>query len=109
MSRSHKRYPFCRRVGARASTKRWLARCWIDVYLGPPDFVVHDQGTNFASSEFRGTARLWSINCVEVPVEAHNAVGKVERAHALIRRAWEIISAESKGSTEAILQMAVKP
>ena len=30
-----------------------LRLCWIDVYVGPPDVIVHDAGTNFDSAEFR--------------------------------------------------------
>ena len=46
----------------------------------------------------------------EVPVEAHWSIGKVERYHAPLRRAFNIISAElgSNVSKDVILQMAVK-
>ncbi|KAM4054443.1 integrase core domain-containing protein [Hirsutella rhossiliensis] len=30
-----------------------LRTVWIDTYLGPPDTIRHDAGTNFASMEFR--------------------------------------------------------
>ncbi|XMA09892.1 hypothetical protein WAI453_002683 [Rhynchosporium graminicola] len=91
----------------------WSAfrHCWIDVYVGPPDRVVHDAGTNFSSTEFRQNAKSMSIEVVEVPVEAHNAVGKVERYHGMLRRAYEIIEDELKGqgvSREVMLQMAIK-
>ncbi|EED18953.1 conserved hypothetical protein [Talaromyces stipitatus ATCC 10500] len=88
-----------------------LRLCWIDCYLGPPDQIVHDAGTNFASDEFRQYAKSMAIHIREVLVEAHNAVGKVERYHAPLRRAYEIIQEELKGENvlkEAILQMAVK-
>ncbi|EED13594.1 hypothetical protein TSTA_098510 [Talaromyces stipitatus ATCC 10500] len=60
---------------------------WIDTYLGPPDVISHDAGTNFAANEF-----------------------KVERYHALLCRAFNIISAEmgSTISKDVVLQMAVK-
>lgn len=29
-----------------------LRLCWIDTYLGPPDLIVHDAGTNFTGTEF---------------------------------------------------------
>jgi hypothetical protein len=86
-----------------------LRLCWIDVYLGPPDQIVHDAGKNFSSAEFRQQAKAMAIDVKEVPVEAHNSVGKVERYHAPLRRAYEIISEELEGaSDEIILQMAVK-
>jgi len=45
-----------------------------------------------------------------MPVEAHWAVGKVERAHAPLRRAYDILRAEldSRTNDESVLQMAVK-
>jgi hypothetical protein len=86
-----------------------LRLCWIDVYLGPPDQIVHDAGKNFSSIEFRQQAREMAIEVKEVPVEAHNSVGKVERYHIPLRRAYDIISIELEGaSKDLILQMAVK-
>ncbi|KAI0994967.1 hypothetical protein K3495_g13215 [Podosphaera aphanis] len=52
-----------------------------------------------------------AISTKEVPVEAHNSIGKVERYHTPLRRAYEIIRDELKGeriSKEFILQMAQK-
>ena len=45
-----------------------------------------------------------------MPTEAHWSVGKIERYHAPLRRAWDILYAELSGTIpdEAILQMAVK-
>lgn len=85
--------------------------CWIDTYQGPPDQIVHDAGTNFASRDFRQLAQLMSISTKEVPVEAHNSIGKVERYHTPLRRAYNIIQDELKGekiSKDMILQMAQK-
>lgn len=88
-----------------------LRACWIDTYLGPPDMVVHDAGKNFASTEFKQLADSMAIGIKEVPVEAHNSIGLVERYHAPLRRAYEIIQDELKDehiSKEMMLQMAVK-
>ena len=51
-----------------------------------------------------------AIEMKEVPVEAHNSIGKVERYHQPLRRAYEIIQDElqDKTSPEIMLQMAVK-
>jgi hypothetical protein len=45
-----------------------------------------------------------------MPVEAHWAVGKIERAHGPLRRAYEMLHDELSHCTdnETILQMAVK-
>ncbi|KAJ6050709.1 uncharacterized protein N7446_010818 [Penicillium canescens] len=88
-----------------------LRACWIDTYQGPPDYVVHDAGKNFTSTEFKQLASSMSIKIKEAPVEAHNSVGKVERYHAPLRRAYEILREELKDESidrEMILQMAVK-
>ncbi|EED15826.1 conserved hypothetical protein [Talaromyces stipitatus ATCC 10500] len=87
-----------------------LRAAWIDTYLGPPDVISHDAGTNFAAVEFRTEARMMGIRCHQVPVEAHNAIGKVERYHTPLRRAYNIILSELGASVdkEIILQMAVK-
>jgi len=78
-----------------------------------PEYIVHDAGRNFASQEFRQNANALNIEVKEVPVEAHNSVGKVERYHGPVRRAYDIIKAEFQASgdkinKELILQMAFK-
>ena len=73
-----------------------LRVCWIDVYLGPLDMVVHNAGKNFTSKEFKQLANSLSIQVKEVLVEAHNSVGKVERYHAPLRHVYEIIIVELK-------------
>lgn len=87
-----------------------LRSCWIDVYLGPPDVVTHDSGTNFASQEFRAEAKSMGISCKQIPTEAHWSIGKVERYHQPLRRAFKIISQELGGTVpdSSLLQMAVK-
>jgi hypothetical protein len=52
-----------------------------------------------------------AIRTKEMPIEAHNSVGKVERYHAPLRWAYEIICDEigsKQIDKEMILQMAVK-
>ena len=87
-----------------------LRLCWIDTYLGPPDIMTHDAGTNFDSSEFRAEAKLLGVTCHQIPVEAHWSIGKVEKYHGPLRRAYDIIRLETKGviSPESMLQMAFK-
>ena len=88
-----------------------LETCWINTYLGPPDFIVTDAGTNFVGTKFKQPAKQLSIEIKEVPVEAHNSIGKVERYHTPLRRAYKIIRTELKEEgidDEVCLQMAVK-
>ena len=88
-----------------------LRMCWIDVYLGPPDFICHDAGKNFVSKEFRQLASSMAITTKAAPVEAHWSIGIVERYHAVLRRAYRIIMKELKKigiNKEEGLQMAIK-
>ncbi|KAK1914254.1 hypothetical protein P3342_007500 [Pyrenophora teres f. teres] len=100
---------FLSSISAR-ETWQALRMLWIDTYQGPPDIITHDAGTNFASSEFRAETKIMGVTCKQVPTEAHWSVGKVERYHAPLRRAWDILYDELQDamSEEAILQMAVK-
>src|SRR6266536_3900851 len=68
-----------------------LRVCWINTYLGPLDMVVHDARKNFVSTEFKQLANSMAIEIKEVPVEAYNSVGLVERYHTPLRRSYEII------------------
>jgi hypothetical protein len=85
-------------------------RCmWIDTYLGPPDMIVHDAGTQFTSIEFIQNANAMGSDTKCVPVEAHHSIGMVERYHAPLRRAYEIIRKELPNTPKQfVLQMALK-
>ncbi|KHJ33787.1 hypothetical protein EV44_g3595 [Erysiphe necator] len=88
-----------------------LRNCWIDVYLGPPDVIVHDAGTNFTGKEFKQSAIAMSITTKVAPTEAHHSIGLFERYHTPLRRAYEVISKElggTKTDRTSLLQMAVK-
>ena len=86
-----------------------LRLCWIDCYVGPPDFIVHDAGKNFVGQEFQQYSVSMAITTKCVPVEAHHSMGIVERYHRPLRRAYEVISEDLPDATkESVLQMAVK-
>jgi hypothetical protein len=87
-----------------------LRACWIDTYVGPPDYITTDAGKNFVSKEFNSHATAMAISIKTVPVEAHWSVGLVERAHAILRRTYQVISEELQAgiTKDLILQMAVK-
>ncbi|OXV07800.1 hypothetical protein Egran_04437 [Elaphomyces granulatus] len=59
-----------------------LRNCRIDVYVGPPDLIVHDAGTNFTAAEFQQNANSMTIQTKCVPVEAAQSIDIVERYHA---------------------------
>jgi hypothetical protein len=83
---------------------------WIDTYIGPPNIMVTDAGKNFKKSEFVANARILAIEVEEVPIKAYNSIGKIERYHGPLKRAFEIITADLGISLapEYVLQMAVK-
>ena len=68
-----------------------LRTYWIDTYLGLPDYFVHNAEKNFSSIEFQKEARTMAVDVKEVPVEAHNSIGKVEQRHTPLRRTYDIL------------------
>ena len=86
-----------------------LRCCWIDSYLGPPDFISADAGKQFIAREFKQYAANMGITVRNVPVEAHHSIGQVERYHGPLCRIYSIIATETPGvDPEAALQMAFK-
>jgi len=43
-----------------------------------------------------------AIKVKEVPIKAHNSVGKVERYYTLLRRVYKIISLELEDASEEL-------
>lgn len=68
--------------------------CWINIYLGPPDLIVHNVDKNFVSKEFKQYTDVINIKMKSVPVKAHNSIGMVKRYHGPLRRAYQIIVVE---------------
>ncbi len=77
-----------------------ITNCWINVYAGPPDFLLHDKGTEFSSEEFREYAKNDGIVVKEVPTEAHNQVGVVERQHHIIRTVFHKLHEDEPATPE---------
>jgi hypothetical protein len=71
--------------------------CWIDSYLGPPNIIVYDTGTNFTSQEFQQSAESLAIRTKEVPVEAAALMSIVEKYHKPLRHAYQVIKDEIEG------------
>ena len=68
--------------------------CWIDTYLGPPDQIVHNAGTNFIAKEFSQFAGTIGIQLKATLVEAYNLIGIVEHYYIHIRYIYLIILAK---------------
>lgn len=89
---------------------RALQMCWIDIYLGPPDIVIHHAGKQFIARVFQANAELPHIETKAVPVESLNSMSFLERYHSPVRRAFNIIKSELlELSEKEILQIAVEP
>ena len=87
-----------------------LRLCWIDVYVGPPDVIAHDAGKGFTAGQFQASADMLHITTKGIPVESPHSMSAVERYHAPLRRAFNIIAAECPANADRdfILQAAVK-
>lgn len=83
---------FLKSQSAKAVLKAVL-HLWTLTYLGPPDYLGIDQGSNYVSEEFRSNAEAQGIIIDEAPIETPGAIGTVERYHAPLRAAHEKVSA----------------
>lgn len=86
-----------------------IRAAWIDTYVGPPDIIKTDSGTQFTAGEFVSLAKSMAISVHQVPTEAHHSIGAVERYHRPLRRAYDIVREHlPHQAKEFSLQMAVK-
>jgi hypothetical protein len=83
---------------------------WIDTYIRSPDVIVTNAETNLTATKFVNNAKAMIIEIEEVPVEAHHSIGKIEKYHGPVRRAYEIIMKKlgTAISPPNALQMAIK-
>jgi hypothetical protein len=70
-----------------------LRAIWIDTYVGSSNIIVINAGTNFVGSKFVDNAKIMAIEIEEIPVEAHHSIGKIEKYHAPVKRAFKVITA----------------
>jgi hypothetical protein len=88
-----------------------LRFCWIDIYLGLPDNIIHNASKNFVLAEFREQAKSLVIETKEILVEAYYSVSKIKYYHGPLRQAYKIISEELRGtntSNKVKLQIVIK-
>ncbi len=100
-------------------TWKILRLCWIDVYLSSSDHILHDADKNFVSRKFRQFVISMTIIIKIVSIEAHWSIDIVERYHAELRRAYQMIAEnlvneinesdnETRINKEIMLQMIIK-
>ncbi len=61
---------------------------WILIYLGVPDKLRHDQGTQFVSPKLQAVAAEAGITSRPVAIEKPNAMSLGERYHAPLRKTF---------------------
>jgi DeoR/GlpR family transcriptional regulator of sugar metabolism len=67
---------------------------WINTYIEPPDVIIINAGTNLTIIKFVNNAKVITIEIEEVSIEIHHSIGKIEKYHGSVRRAYEIIMKE---------------
>lgn len=72
-----------------------LRICYIEVYLGQTDVIIHDSSKNFMGAVFQANTDILHIRTKYVPVESVIGMSMVEQYHASIRRVYYIIMKES--------------
>lgn len=87
-----------------------LMNCWSRVYLGPPDYLRIDQGSNFVSKEFLDNAESDGITILEARIESLSTMSHSERYHGPLRVTYtKIRDSMPRAETDAdCLQLAVK-
>ena len=81
---------FLKKVSAEETWKA-LLRCWSRVYVGPPDHIRVDQGSQFVSKHFLDSAEGQGIEVVQAGIESPSTMTHVERYHGPLRSAYEKI------------------
>ena len=81
----------------------------INIYLGPPNYIVHNIGTNFVLKEFRANTRILAIKVYKVLIKVYNSVGKVKRYYISLQQVYKILKQEIIDiNKKTILQIAIK-
>lgn len=83
-------------VHSQETSDVWAAihMMWCHSYMGPPDFLVVDHGSNYASEEMKWNTTATFITIIPAPVESQNTVGNLERYHAPLLSAFKKVRRE---------------
>ena len=93
-----------------ASVWNALLSCWSRLYVGDPDVIVTDQGSNFNSQQFQSICDYHGIELRKTPTEQHNALGIGEKYHGALRKVFFKLRMDNPSmevKSELLLQMAV--
>lgn len=97
------------KVESAGSVWQVIIQCWILVFVGPPDSILHDAGSNFMSKELKKTAGESGIICHPVAIESAHFMGVGERYHGVVRRVYNrVAEAHLDLDAELFLDAAIK-
>lgn len=65
--------------------------CWVLPYVGMPDLITTDRGTQFTSQAFSLNLSAVGVEQRFTRVESHHSLGANERAHHTIRRIYSTV------------------
>lgn len=83
--------------------------CWINVYIGPPDVIVHEAGKNFMGSAFHAKPDMMHIQTESISAESAHSISIVKRYYSPLRRAYGVIRQNSPQTDKfAALKIALK-
>lgn len=86
-----------------------ILRCWSLRYLGHPECIPTDQGSNFVATSLQHWAGEAGITLYPVAVEASSSMGTGERIHGPLRRTVQKLRLENPTvSLDMLLDVATK-
>jgi hypothetical protein len=86
-----------------------LLQYWVCRYVGAPDSIRTEYGSQFVAAEFQTLAAEMNISCSPVPVESAHSMGIGERYHGPVRRIFERLRiAHPSVDKDLVLDIAVK-
>jgi hypothetical protein len=81
----------------------------MNFYVGPPDILQVDRGTNFNSNFIQTGCAMLGIEFQAIPTEAPWRIGKVERGHVALKVAYEKLREDLPDvDRDTLLSMDVK-
>ena len=97
------------RSGTADETWDRLMRIWVSVYIGFPDTIASDQGTQFQSQRWRSLLLMAGIKHKSSGVQSHNAIGAGEIYHSFLCHIYrKVREATPNIAPQSALMLAIK-
>ena len=86
-----------------------LMRIWVSVYIGFPETIATDQGTQFQSERWKSLLLMAGIKHQSSGVQSQNALGVGERYHSCLRQIYrKVRQAKPTIAPQNALTLAIK-